>query len=230
MFDDGHACVAETYYAMAYTLQSQGSLLRSLDCAEKAWNIQKVACGPQSKEVAASANLIGFVQARRGKLEEAIQFLEEAYQIRLGMGDLVKTSESLMNLGNVYREKEDYDMALECYNECLKIRKMGMGDKHEKVACALVGIGNVKLEQEEHSEARRNFETGMEPIIVAPRPKSHWTTSKEPSSMPDRPPFWEIAKPSPIMERCCEIREKKRPCCPPPNLLLRGHRHYWNRS
>lgn len=146
---------------MAYTLQNQGALDQALESVEEARNIQKETCGPTSKEFAASANLMGFIQSRRGKLVSAIDLLQEAYQIRISLRDLIKASESLMNMGNVYRTKKECEKALESYNECLMIRRAELGDGHEKVASVLVGIANVKYDQDRYEEARLDYEDAL---------------------------------------------------------------------
>lgn len=69
-------------------------------------NIRRIIYGLQSKEAAQSMNMMDFVQAKRGKLDEAIKLLMEAYEVRKSLGDLVKAAESLLNLGHAHRDKK----------------------------------------------------------------------------------------------------------------------------
>jgi tetratricopeptide (TPR) repeat protein len=60
---------------------------------------------------------MGFIQAKRNDLEDALQLLWDALRIRKLQGDKIKISETLKNIGNVHREKQEYELAKECYEE-----------------------------------------------------------------------------------------------------------------
>ena len=71
-------------------------------------------------------------------------------------------SETLKNIGNVHREKAEHELAIECYEECLRIRRSELGDLHEKVADALIAMGNVQSDMELADEAMRSYREGMQ--------------------------------------------------------------------
>lgn len=137
LFGNDHVAVAETFYSMGYTLQNQESYDQALDCFEESLNIRKVQLGLEAKEVGDTLNMMGFLQAKRGELDDALNLLWDALRIRKLQEDHVKVSETLKNIGDVHREKQEHDLAIECYEECLRIRRSELGDDHEKVAVSL---------------------------------------------------------------------------------------------
>ena len=134
LFGNDHVAVAETFYAMGFTLQNQESYDQALDCFEESLNIRKVQLGLEAKEVGDTLNMMGFLQAKRGELDDALNLLWDALRIRKLQEDHVKVSATLRNIGDVHREKQEHDLAIECYEECLRIRRSELGDDHEKVA------------------------------------------------------------------------------------------------
>ena len=152
--------VAETYYSMGFTLQNNGALDRALQCLEESLSIRKFQLGDDSKEVGDTLNMMGFLQAKRGEWDDALALLWDALRIRKLQEDNIKVSETLNNIGNVHREKQEYDLSIECYEECLRIRRAELGDGHEKVADALIALGNVQSDLEYNEEAMDSFKEG----------------------------------------------------------------------
>jgi tetratricopeptide (TPR) repeat protein len=160
LFGNDHVAVAETFYSMGYTLQNQDSLDQALDCFEESLNIRKVQLGLDAKEVGDTLNMMGFLQAKRGELDDALSLLWDALRIRKLQDDHVKVSETLKNIGNVHREKQEHELAIECYEECLRIRRSELGDVHEKVADSLIAMGNVQSDMELADDAMRSYREG----------------------------------------------------------------------
>jgi tetratricopeptide (TPR) repeat protein len=73
----------------------------------------------------------------------------------------MKISETLKNIGNIKREKQEYDQAVELYQECLRIRREELGDDNEKVADALIALGNVHGEMEQIDDAIREYQEAL---------------------------------------------------------------------
>lgn len=97
-------------------------------------------------EVGDTLNMMGFLKAKRGELDNALTLLWDALRIRKLQEDHIKVSETLKNIGNVHRQKDELELALECYEECLRIRRFELGPDHEKVADVLIAMGNVHNE------------------------------------------------------------------------------------
>lgn len=152
--------VAETYYSMGFTLQNNGALDRALQCLEESLSIRKFQLGDDAKEVGDTLNMMGFLQAKRGELDDALSLLWDALRIRKLQDDHIKVSETLNNIGNVHREKQEFDLSLECYEECARIRRAELGDSSEKVADALIAIGNVQSDMDFTEDAMDSYKEG----------------------------------------------------------------------
>lgn len=105
--------------------------------------------------------MMGFLKAKRGDLEEALTILWDALRIRKKHKDKIKVSETLNNIGNVHREKEDYNVAVQCYQECLRIRRAELGDRHEKVADSLIALGNVYGDMKKTEEGMQAYQEAL---------------------------------------------------------------------
>lgn len=158
--------VAETLYSMGFTLQNNEASERALSCFEESLSIRKFQLGEDAKEVGDTLNMMGFLQAQRGELDEALSLLWGALRIRKLQEDHIKVSETLKNIGNVHREKQEFELAIECYEECLRIRRAELGDDHEKVADALIAMGNVQSDMECIDEAMASYEDGKWTVRV----------------------------------------------------------------
>jgi len=151
----------ETYYSMGYTLQNNQAMDRALQCFEEALSIRKYNLGDDAKEVGDTLNMMGYLQAQQGELNDAISLLWEALRIRKLHEDPVKVSETLKNIGNVHREKQEFELAVECYDEVLRIRRTELGDNHEKLADALVAMGNVQGDMNSNEEAMESYKEAL---------------------------------------------------------------------
>lgn len=65
----------------------------------------------------------------------------------------------------MHREKQDHKMAVECYEECLRIRRTELGDDHEKVwqgqtLLSRFAIGNIRSDMEMTEDAMRAYDEG----------------------------------------------------------------------
>lgn len=159
--------VAETYYSMGFNLMNSHALDRALQCFEESLSIRKFNLGDDAKEVGDTLNMMGSLQAQRDELDDAISLLWEALRIRKHHKDNVKVSETLKNIGNVHREKREYELAIECYDNCLKIRRSELGDNHEKVAEALIAMGIVHGDMNSSTDAMECYKEGKMAINLS---------------------------------------------------------------
>lgn len=148
---------------MGYTLHNSDETERALSCFVEALSIRRYRIGEDSMEVGDTLNMMGFLKAKQGELDDALTLLWDALRIRKIMDDHIKVSETLKNIGNVHREKEEMDLAIECYEESLRIRTREVGRDHEKVADVLVAMGNVYSENPlRMDDARRSYQQAIE--------------------------------------------------------------------
>eukprot|EP00536_Pseudo-nitzschia_multiseries_P008540 jgi/Psemu1/198330/e_gw1.217.66.1 len=153
--------VAETLYSMGYTLHNNDEPERALVCFVEALSIRRYQLGNDSKEVGDTLNMMGFLKAKSGERDDALTLLWEALQIRKFQQDHVKVSETLKNIGNVHKEKEELQLAIDCYKECLRIRKTELGPKHEKVADTLIAMGNIQSDMKKMKEAMKSYQEAL---------------------------------------------------------------------
>ena len=70
----------------------------------------------------------GFMANRRGEVESALQYYDDAVHIQEDVGDLVGVANTLSNLGYIYSNQDDTINALAYYHRALKIQ-LEIGDK-----------------------------------------------------------------------------------------------------
>jgi tetratricopeptide (TPR) repeat protein len=156
-----HEDVAATLCSIAFTFHNQDQPKHALRYFEAALEMRKVCLGVDATEVGDTLNMMGFLHAKLGELDDALALLLDALRIRKIQKEDMKISETLKNIGNVHREKQEYDLAVELYQECLRIRRQGLGDDHEKVADALIALGNVHGEMEQIDDAIREYQEAL---------------------------------------------------------------------
>ncbi|GKY93212.1 hypothetical protein MPSEU_000289000 [Mayamaea pseudoterrestris] len=153
--------VAETLYSMGFSLQNNGATGRALQCFEECLSIRKFQLGEDAILVGDVLNMMGYLHAQRGELDDSLTLLWDALRVRKIQDDHMKVSETLKNIGNVHREKQEHELAIECYEECLRIRRAAVGDNHEKVADAFIAIGNVQSDLDMVDDAMRSYEEAL---------------------------------------------------------------------
>mmetsp|Transcript_30569 Transcript_30569/g.31052 ORF Transcript_30569/g.31052 Transcript_30569/m.31052 type:complete len:303 (+) Transcript_30569:159-1067(+) len=146
---------------MGYTLHNNDEPERALVCFVESLSIRRYQLGEDSKEVGDTLNMMGFLKAKRGELDDALTLLWDALRIRKLQDDLIKVSETLKNIGNVHREKEELELAIECYEECLRIRRIELGTDHEKIADALIAMGNILSDMQRNEEAMQSYQEAL---------------------------------------------------------------------
>ena len=164
-----HEAVAANLYSIGYTLHNQGESLRALKHLEESLAIRKARLGNNAMEVGDTLNMMGSIEAKRGKLDHALELLSKALRIRKANNNDVKISETLKNIGNVQREKRQYELAVECYENCLRLRRNKLGDDHDKVADALIAIGNVQNDMNNIDKATRSYQEALAILSMAGR-------------------------------------------------------------
>lgn len=133
-----------------------------------------------SKVVGDTLNMMGRIKGHRWELDDAIGLLKDALRIRHHIYSTSspedkeyddhrhscadKVSETLAIMGKVYGKKNEFDLALESYQECLRIRRSELGgpnDDEAKIVDALVAMGQVQSYMEHHDDARQSFREAL---------------------------------------------------------------------
>jgi hypothetical protein len=85
---------------MGFTSHNNDASDRALVCFEESLSIRRIQLGEDSDEVGDTLNMMGFLKAKRGELDDALTLLWDALRIRKLQEDHVKVSETLKNIGN----------------------------------------------------------------------------------------------------------------------------------
>ena len=68
---------------------------------------------------------------------------------------------TLHNIGGVYRRQRDYESAMACFRDVLRVRRALLGDRHPSVAITLVSIAAVLRRSGKKKEANRFYAEAM---------------------------------------------------------------------
>ena len=121
----------------------------------------------RTKAILGSYVQLGLTQQKRAESKlynawRALRRLSDALRVRKLFGDRIKEAETLKNIGNVHRERNEFELALEHYDDCLSIRIAELGRDNECVADALMSLGNVKSDMELHEDALSTYKEGKQ--------------------------------------------------------------------
>lgn len=78
----------------------------------------------------------------------------------LGM-DSLSVAQNIELLGDIHQRKGEYDVALTCYEEVLRVRMLNLGSKHIHVADTLIKIGTIQDLAVDISEGNGHSETNF---------------------------------------------------------------------
>ena len=96
---------------------------------------------------------MGVLQYKQGEMDDALAGLLEALRIRRQHEDPVKFFETLKYIGDAHCVKGEYELAVECYEECMDVAKSELGKGGEEVSDdALAAIENVSIDTPEEAK------------------------------------------------------------------------------
>ena len=160
VYGKSHDDIASTLYAMGLTKINQKLYSRALTFFQKALDIRVEIHGETDSSVRDTHSIMGFTDAASGDLDGALRKLADALRVSQLLGDRLKEAETLSNIGNVHREKEEWELALEHYDDCMSIRIAELGRDHESVAGVLMAMGNVKSDMNKEEDAVKCYKDG----------------------------------------------------------------------
>ncbi|MEO0553097.1 MAG: CHAT domain-containing tetratricopeptide repeat protein [Bacteroidota bacterium] len=136
----------------------RGDFDTALSIFEKAERFSEV----KTSEKANSLNNIGLTLQSTGNYQEAITYLQRAYDIRLSLfgQNSEEIAASLNDIGFVLTLSNP-DLALINYEKSLKIYKNVLGEKSQKVAQSLLNTAIIYLQQEFYGDAANNLNEAL---------------------------------------------------------------------
>jgi anti-anti-sigma factor len=99
--------------------------------------------------------VFGNIYSQLGQLSQAAQYCRQSVEIYQQLGDLVKQSTALLNLGIVYYEQGNWQRASEIYYQSLQI-KMKIGDVYGQGQVSN-NLGNLQMERGDWEQAAELF-------------------------------------------------------------------------
>lgn len=104
------------------------------------------------KGEAMALSTIGVLQYRRGDLTSAAGTHLQALRIRERIGDSNGEARSCINLGNIYSDQRNNELALEYYRRAQEL--LEEGEDYERLAIVYLNIGGIYLAEGDDNQAR----------------------------------------------------------------------------
>merc|ERR1712194_917870 len=164
-FGKEHGDIALTLYSMGLARLDEGVYSSALILFAKSLYMRIELHGKSHPTVGDTYDIMGFVEAKNGDLENAQLRLNNALKVRKLLRDRLKEADTLSNIGNLHRERNEFDLALQRYNDCLKIRIFELGRNNPSVADAFVALGNVQSDMDNPEEALSYYREALQIVI-----------------------------------------------------------------
>jgi tetratricopeptide (TPR) repeat protein len=105
-------------------------------------------------------DMMGFIHAKSGELDDSLNRLTDSLRVRKLVGDKLTEADTLINIGNLHRKRKEYELAMQHYNESLQIRISAFGRNHSSVADVLMELGNVHSDMSNTQDALARYREG----------------------------------------------------------------------
>ncbi|MBL0157232.1 MAG: serine/threonine protein kinase [Bryobacterales bacterium] len=169
--------VAESLVAMGLLRVDQAKLDDAERLARAGLQLSRKNMGADHPAVATATDALGKVLGEQGKYAEAIPVLEEAVRLRSAPGAAAADlASSLYELANVYFYAGRYPEAEALNQRVLAISRRIYGERHPRVAEALVNLGAIQQDLGHYAEAER-FHRQALPITQAYYGADHYRTA-----------------------------------------------------
>mmetsp|Transcript_28020 Transcript_28020/g.59757 ORF Transcript_28020/g.59757 Transcript_28020/m.59757 type:complete len:1770 (+) Transcript_28020:1-5310(+) len=170
VFGMEHDDIATTLYAMGLMKHDEGLYSQALVYFAKALVMRVNLHGDAHSVVGDIYDMMGFVEAKNGELDSALLLLTDALKTRKSVGDRLKEADTLINIGNLHRERNEFEMALQRYDDCLNIRISELGRNSQSVADVLMAIGNVHSDMGNPQDTLSSYREALEIFLAVNGP------------------------------------------------------------
>jgi tetratricopeptide (TPR) repeat protein len=146
----------------------------ALRCWKNALEIRTQVLGEDHLDTANTANNIGIALGKLERTEEAIQYLQQALEIRKAHA----ASSSLVaatyhNMGNVYQQANQLKDAIHCFYQSKKLQEELVGPDHVNVARAYISMGHTYLVALQYKDACEAYGDALEVFVRAGLESDH---------------------------------------------------------
>lgn len=156
-----HEDVAETLYSIGLILLSLNDHEEALVAFREVVNIRQQTFGLMDEAVGDALNITGFLEMKSGNKEQALRLLSKALDIRRHNEEWAKAADTLQQIGDIHREAQNFDLAIDCYKECLKLSSMELGDEDEGIADGYIALGNIQTVVGQHADAGASYQAAL---------------------------------------------------------------------
>jgi len=161
LLGDEHEDVAETLYSIGLILLSLEDHEEALVAFREVAGIRQNTLGLRHELVGDALNVTGFLEHKTGNNEEALATLSKALDIRKHNEEYAKAADTLQQIGDIHREMRNFDLAIDCYQQCLKLSKWELGEEDEGIAEGYIALGNIQTVVGHHSDAGASYQAGF---------------------------------------------------------------------
>eukprot|EP00804_Cyclotella_cryptica_P001810 CCRYP_018422-RA/>CCRYP_018422-RA protein AED:0.01 eAED:0.01 QI:141/1/1/1/1/1/3/1098/1518 len=165
LFGEIHEDVATTLYLIGTVNLNQCHYEKSLAFLSKSVDIMTKLHDEIHPFNGAAYNLMGFIEMKSGNENGALIRLSNALRVRRALGNRLKEAETLKNIGNVHRERNDLDVALKQYQECLAIVTDEEGSHSEAVVDLLIEMGSIMSDMNLHDDAISHYKSALQNLL-----------------------------------------------------------------
>ena len=153
-----HEDVAETLYSIGLILLSLNDHDEAVVAFREVVEIRQQTFGPMDEAVGDALNITGFLEMKNGNKEQALKLLAKALDIRRHNEEWAKAADTLQQIGDIHRESQDFDLAIDCYKECLKLSSKELGTEDEGIADGYIALGNIQSAVGKHADAGSSYQ------------------------------------------------------------------------
>jgi CHAT domain-containing protein/tetratricopeptide (TPR) repeat protein len=160
-----HGFVGEVLLAQAGILRGLGQRDKAIATARKALETYEATWGKDNLETSLAVNNLGVLCLEAGRLDEALALHRRASDIRSALPQTHPLrGQSLNNLGEVYRNKDEHAQALTCFRAALKIYEARLGARHPLTSQVVNNLAVTLLALGRWDEAEKHFLRSLDSI------------------------------------------------------------------
>ena len=155
---------ASVFIAMGTVCKALGQLETSKEYYEKALAIREKLHSGGHLDVAASLHNLGMVSQKLGNIYEAKDYHERSLAMKIKIfngSDHYRVANSLNQLGVVYAELNETELALKYCHKALEIRNKVYGTDHPLVSFSLVNLGNINVRDGQLEKAEQCYNKAL---------------------------------------------------------------------
>ncbi|XP_069108020.1 nephrocystin-3-like [Argopecten irradians] len=147
----------------AKTPRSHSGQVKSV-VQRRALQLEELAIGPDSPDLARTLNELGVLYYLQNNLETAESFFKRSLEMReVTLGpDHLDVAQSLNNLAALYNDRKQYDKAAPLYERALQIRSKYLSINHDSVATIVKHLATLYRKQGKYEQAEPLYKQAIE--------------------------------------------------------------------